>query len=122
MKLATFDAGAGPQLGAVSADRIVPLHRAAPGLPGDMIGLISIWPAAEEEVRCIAEAGVGALPLDHQVLAGETDVIRIAEIVGGSASERDAPAVQGHNLTGFMRSVNDNLSQRRGRRGCGVHA
>ena len=65
MKLATFDAGAGPRLGAVTGDRIVPLHAAAPGLPGDMIGLISIWPAAERDVRSIAEAAAGALPLDQ---------------------------------------------------------
>jgi len=65
MKLATFDAGAGPQLGAVTADRIVPLNTAAPGLPGDMIGLISAWPPAEREVRCIEAAGADALPLDQ---------------------------------------------------------
>jgi ureidoglycolate lyase len=65
MKLATFDAGAGPQLGAVTADRIVPLRNAAPGLPGDMIGLISTWRTAEGDVRRIAEAGAGALPLDQ---------------------------------------------------------
>jgi len=65
MKLATFDAGAGPQLGAVTGDRIVPLHRAAPGLPGDMIGLISAWPAVERDVRRLAEAAAGALPLDQ---------------------------------------------------------
>ena len=65
MKLSTFDAGAGPQLGAVTGDRIVPLHAAAPGLPGDMIGLISAWPALEREVRRIADAGAGAVPLDQ---------------------------------------------------------
>ena len=65
MKLATFDAGAGPQPGAVTGDRIVPLHAAAPGLPGDMIGLISAWPALEREVRRIADAGAGAVPLDQ---------------------------------------------------------
>ena len=65
MKLATFDAGAGPRLGAVTGDRIVPLHAAAPGLPGDMIGLISIWPTGERDVRRIAEDGAGALPLDQ---------------------------------------------------------
>jgi len=43
MKIATFDAGAGAQLGAVTGDRITPLHQAAPGLPADMIGLISAW-------------------------------------------------------------------------------
>ena len=65
MKLATFDAGAEPQLCVVTGDRIVPLRPAAPGLPGDMIGLISIWPAAERDVRSIAEAAAGALPLDQ---------------------------------------------------------
>ena len=65
MKLATFDAGAGAQLGAVIGDRIVPLHDAAPGLPGDMIGLISVWPTAERDVRRIAEAASGALALDQ---------------------------------------------------------
>ena len=65
MKLATFAAGAGPQLGAVTGDRIVPLGRAAPALPAEMIGLISAWPAVEGEVRRIAEAGADALPLDQ---------------------------------------------------------
>ncbi len=65
MKLATFDAGAGPRLGAVIGDRIVPINDAAPRLPGDMIGLIAAWPTAEAEVRRIAEAGRGALPLDQ---------------------------------------------------------
>jgi len=63
MKLATFDAGAGPQLGAVTGDRIVPLAPAAPGLPGDMIGLISAWPDVERDVRRIADEGGGALAL-----------------------------------------------------------
>lgn len=65
MKLAAFDAGAGAQLGAVTGDRIVPLQAAAPGLPGDMIGLISTWRTAAPEVRRIAEAGAGALPLEQ---------------------------------------------------------
>lgn len=64
MKLATFEAGAAPQLGAVAGDRIVPLNRAAPGLPADMIGLIGAWPRVEAEVRRIAEAGADALALD----------------------------------------------------------
>ncbi len=64
MKLATFEAGAAPQLGAVVADRIVPLNAAAPGLPAEMIGLIAAWPQVEAQVRQIAEAGVGALALD----------------------------------------------------------
>jgi 2-keto-4-pentenoate hydratase/2-oxohepta-3-ene-1,7-dioic acid hydratase in catechol pathway len=64
MKLATFDAGRGPQLGAVTGERIVPLNTAAPRLPADMIGLIASWPEAEAEVRRIAEDAAGALALD----------------------------------------------------------
>lgn len=65
MKLATFQAGAAPELGAVVGDRIVPLNRAAPGLPSDMTGLITAWPQAENEVRAITEAATGALALDQ---------------------------------------------------------
>jgi 2-keto-4-pentenoate hydratase/2-oxohepta-3-ene-1,7-dioic acid hydratase in catechol pathway len=65
MKLATFEAGGAPQLGAVTGDRIVPLNGAAPRLPSDMAGLIAAWPKIEAEVRAIAAAGAGALPLDQ---------------------------------------------------------
>jgi len=64
MKLATFDSGTGPQLGAVVGDRIVPFGQAAPGLPTDMIGLIAAWPNAAARARATAEAGVGAIALD----------------------------------------------------------
>ncbi len=64
MKLATFDAGARAQLGAVVDGDIIPLNAAAPGLPEDMIGLIAAWPDAAQEVARIAKAGAGALPLD----------------------------------------------------------
>ena len=64
MKLATFDSGTGPQLGAVVGDRIVPFGQAAPGLPTDMIGLIAAWPNAAAQARAIAEAGVDAMALD----------------------------------------------------------
>jgi len=64
MKLATFTAGAAPELGAVVGDAIVPLNRAAPGLPADMIGLIKAWSTAQTEVRRIADGGAGALALD----------------------------------------------------------
>ncbi len=65
MKLATFDSGAGPQLGAVSDDRIVPLNSASPGIPADMLGLIAGWPWLEAEVRAIAAVGADALALDQ---------------------------------------------------------
>jgi 2-keto-4-pentenoate hydratase/2-oxohepta-3-ene-1,7-dioic acid hydratase in catechol pathway len=64
MKLATFDAGAGAQLGAVAGDRIIPLNEAAPGLPADMLGLIAAWPSLRPEVEAIAKAGANARPLE----------------------------------------------------------
>ena len=64
MKLATFTAGGAPETGVVDGDRIIPLTRASPGLPADMTGLISAWPAVEAEVRRLAAAGAGALSLD----------------------------------------------------------
>ena len=63
MKLATFTAGGPAELGAVVGETIVPLNRAAPGLPADMIGLIAAWPDVEAQVRGIVAAGAGALPL-----------------------------------------------------------
>lgn len=64
MRLVTFAVGPAPQLGAVVEDRIVPLNAADPALPGDMIGLIAAWPEVAADVRAIAAAGSGALPLD----------------------------------------------------------
>jgi len=64
MKLATFEAGGAPQLGAVIGDRVAPLNATSPSLPGDMIGLIAAWPKVEAEVRRLAAAAAGALPLD----------------------------------------------------------
>ena len=65
MKLATFDSGAGPQLGVVAGDRIIPLKSASPGLPADMIGMIAAWPNHQSEVRAIADRAEGALALDQ---------------------------------------------------------
>ena len=65
MKLATFQAGATPELGAVVGERIVPLNRAAPGLPADMIGLIAAWPQVENQVRALADQTPAALSLDQ---------------------------------------------------------
>ena len=70
MKLATFETGGRPQLGVVTGDRIVPLNATAPGLPPDMIGLIGAWADVERDVRAIASAANGALPLkDVHLLA-----------------------------------------------------
>jgi 2-keto-4-pentenoate hydratase/2-oxohepta-3-ene-1,7-dioic acid hydratase in catechol pathway len=63
MKLATFEAGGPAQLGAVAGEIIVPLNAAAPGLPGDMTGLIAAWPEVGGEVRRRTEAAAGALAL-----------------------------------------------------------
>lgn len=65
MKLATFTAGGAAELGAVVGDRVIPLSRALPRLPGDMIGLIQAWPEVEAAVRGAAEAATAALPLDQ---------------------------------------------------------
>lgn len=65
MKLATFTAGAAPELGVVTGDAIIPLNRAAPGLPADMIGLIRQWPGLQAEVERIAQAAQDALPLSE---------------------------------------------------------
>jgi len=65
MKLATFERGSAPQLGAVVDGAIVPLNAEAPGLPADMTGLIAAWPTVEAEVRRIAEAKRNATPLDQ---------------------------------------------------------
>ncbi|RAK69047.1 fumarylacetoacetate hydrolase family protein [Phenylobacterium kunshanense] len=62
MKLATFDAGAGPQLGAVVGDRIVPLGA---GLPVEMTALIAAWPQVEAKVRTVVEAQADAVSLDQ---------------------------------------------------------
>lgn len=65
MKLATFTAGGPAELGAVVGDRVVPLNRALPQLPRDMIGLIQAWPEAEAAVRAAADAAAESLPLDQ---------------------------------------------------------
>ncbi len=64
MKLATFDAGEGAEIGAVlEGQRIVSISRAAPGLATDMIDLIGKWDQVHGEVERIASAGEGAMDL-----------------------------------------------------------
>ncbi|MBV9331287.1 MAG: 5-carboxymethyl-2-hydroxymuconate isomerase, partial [Alphaproteobacteria bacterium] len=65
MKLATFNAGAGPELGIVEDERIICLSRAAPRLPADMIQLIDHWQEIEREVRTVASAASETLLLDN---------------------------------------------------------
>jgi 2-keto-4-pentenoate hydratase/2-oxohepta-3-ene-1,7-dioic acid hydratase in catechol pathway len=64
MKLATFVAGNGPEVGVLLADqKIVPVTRAAPRLAPDMITLIGYWDTARNDVEAIAASGADALPL-----------------------------------------------------------
>jgi 2-keto-4-pentenoate hydratase/2-oxohepta-3-ene-1,7-dioic acid hydratase in catechol pathway len=43
MKVVTYQAGAGPRLGAVSGDALVDVARHVPGAPADMVALIRDW-------------------------------------------------------------------------------
>ncbi len=63
MKLATFDAGNGAEVGIVVVEMIIPLTRVKPQLAPSMIGLIQNWAAAKAEVEGIAAKGEGALLL-----------------------------------------------------------
>ena len=59
MKLATFDAGSGPEIGIVEGDQIVPVSRLASG----MLDLIARWPSLEGGMRQLAERREDAVPL-----------------------------------------------------------
>jgi 2-keto-4-pentenoate hydratase/2-oxohepta-3-ene-1,7-dioic acid hydratase in catechol pathway len=63
MKLARFTAGGTPELGLVQGERIVPINRAAPGLPRDMTDLIAAWSRVEADVRTLADHAAEGLPL-----------------------------------------------------------
>lgn len=66
MKLATFQAGAAPEIGVVlDGERIASISRAAPQLAPDMTRLIAAWPTAETEVRRIAAEARETTPLDR---------------------------------------------------------
>lgn len=64
MKLATFDAGAGPQTGVIVGDAIV-----ATGVPGSMIDLIARWDALKGEVEKAAKTGERRLLSNVKLLA-----------------------------------------------------
>jgi len=64
MKLLTYQAGAGPRLGAVSGDSLVDVARHVAGAPADMIALIREWKA----VRPRLEQALAGRP--DQPLAG----------------------------------------------------
>lgn len=56
MKLATFQAGATPELGLVQGDKVLSITQALPQLPTDMQALIAGWDAFEAPVRGLADA------------------------------------------------------------------
>lgn len=68
MKLATFGAGdgpeLGPELGIVAGDHVLPLSRVAPRLAVDMIDLIARWPTLEREVRRLSIEAKQAIPTE----------------------------------------------------------
>lgn len=64
MKLVTFDAGSGNELGAVVDRTVIPLTRALPALGADMRALIARWNELESELRRVTATAQGALPLD----------------------------------------------------------
>jgi len=68
MKLATFDAGQGPELGAVDGADIVSLSRAAPRLATGMTDLIARWSTVEGEARRAAQHGPRAKLKDVRLL------------------------------------------------------
>ena len=63
MKLATFDAGIGAQLGVVDSGQMIPLNTTAT-LPTEMSALVAVWPKVEAQVRQMAAARAGALALE----------------------------------------------------------
>ncbi len=66
MKLVTFDAGGGDELGVVVDQQVIAITRAAPGIGTDMRVLIARWNAMEADVRRIAATAPNSLPL-HSV-------------------------------------------------------
>jgi 2-keto-4-pentenoate hydratase/2-oxohepta-3-ene-1,7-dioic acid hydratase in catechol pathway len=64
MKLATFTAGAAPELGAVVGAGVVPLSRGT-AIASDMAELIARWPELEGKVRGLADAAADVIPLDQ---------------------------------------------------------
>jgi 2-keto-4-pentenoate hydratase/2-oxohepta-3-ene-1,7-dioic acid hydratase in catechol pathway len=69
MKLATFSAGADPELGIVGGERIISLSRALPGLARDMVELIRRWDEIEPEARRVAEGGGGLALAEVRLMA-----------------------------------------------------
>lgn len=57
MKLVTFEAGQGPELGLVVDQSVVCLSRTAPQLATDMTDLIARWPDLKDEVSRLAKTG-----------------------------------------------------------------
>lgn len=70
MKLATFESGDGGQrVGIVASDGLIDISRSHPGLPRDMIGLITAWPDVEHVLQNVASQPAHHKILDMHLLA-----------------------------------------------------
>jgi ureidoglycolate lyase len=70
MKLATFDAGNGKEIGVVVGDSLTPITRLQPQVGSDMLALIARWSELEQIVRETVAAPGATLPLaDVRLLA-----------------------------------------------------
>ncbi len=69
MKIARFDAGQGAEIGIVTDQGLVPVGRAAPQLPNDMIAIIAGWDQFQAEFQRLSTTGetIGLEP--QQLLA-----------------------------------------------------
>jgi 2-keto-4-pentenoate hydratase/2-oxohepta-3-ene-1,7-dioic acid hydratase in catechol pathway len=63
MKLATFSQGGSTRIGVVRGEEIIDLSAAAPELPRDLIGFLSVGPRARQRAGEAAAASGGHIPL-----------------------------------------------------------
>lgn len=94
MKLALFDAGAGPQTGIVTGDRIV-----ATGVAGSMIDLIAQWDAVKDKVERAAQNSDGVALAQARLLApvqrpGKIFAIGLNYADHIAESKMDTPPIQ----------------------------
>lgn len=93
MKLVTFSSGGVPELGVVVGSSVIPLSRAKPALPSDMISLIARWQDVAGEVRWLADKAEGGLALSDVRL--HAPVLRPAKILAIGLNYADHVAETG---------------------------
>ena len=94
MKLVTFDAGGGREIGAVLENgRIAPLSRRAPGFPTEMTDLIRRWPTLAAEATHLAAQAGETLALDQAALL--SPVVRPGKIMAIGLNYADHIAESG---------------------------